>query len=63
LNSEGLCEPCEEYDQLTSREALRVLPIICSHCGRSFTDKAFDRHRWNCFYRDRTLVIKGRRRR
>lgn len=63
VNDEGLCEICEEYGRLIARESLRVMGIVCSHCGQTFTEKKFDRHRWSCFYRDRTLVIRGQRRR
>ena len=31
---------------------------ICSYCGRTFTAKHFERHRWNCFYRDPSLATK-----
>ena len=56
------CDACSEYRSLVEVESLRRVSIICSHCGQSFDDKGFERHRWSCFYRDRSLVIKGRRR-
>ena len=56
------CDACSEYRSLVEVESLRRMPIICSHCGQSFDDKKFERHRWACFYRDRFLVIKGHRR-
>jgi hypothetical protein len=56
-----MCERYEEHRRLLAGE--RALPVICSHCGETFTEKKFDRHRWSCFYRDRTLVVRGQRRR
>ena len=61
-NETGLCDRCAEYTSLIEGESLRV-SVVCSHCGQTFTEKKFERHRWSCFYRDRSLVIKGHRRR
>ena len=61
LDESGLCEPCAEYTRLLMLEALRPLPLLCSHCGGTFNEKQFERHRWTCYYRDPSLVIKGRR--
>ena len=63
LNESGVCELCEEYDRVLVGESLRELPVLCSHCGRTFTEKQFDRHRWTCYYRDPMLVVKGEHRR
>ncbi len=62
LNDNGLCEICEEYDRMIAHETLRDV-LICSHCGQTFTEKKFEQHRWRCYYRDRSLVIKGSRKR
>jgi predicted amidophosphoribosyltransferase len=59
---DGYCDRCQEIVSLLDSESLRV-SVVCSHCGKTFTEKKFDRHRWSCYYRDRTLVITGRRRR
>lgn len=60
---DGYCDRCQEIVSLLASESLRSVSIVCSHCGRTFTEKKFDSHRWFCYRRHPDLVIRGRRRR
>jgi NMD protein affecting ribosome stability and mRNA decay len=46
--ADGLCDQCLE---LTSSVFDRADSIVCAHCGKSFSEKKFDAHRWSVYYR------------
>ena len=59
--ADGLCDRCLEY---TSSVFDRLASIVCAHCGKSFSEKKWDAHRWSVYYRtNHTTTPSGRRRR
>ena len=48
-HAEELCEPCEEYENQKHRE---LYGYLCTHCKSIMLAGAFDRHKWQVYYRE-----------
>lgn len=44
-----LCDKCEEHARDRHREANGR---FCTHCGKTMLAGAFDRHKWQIYYRE-----------